>query len=418
MPMLFSLRTRNPVMSLIPYLSRSYQPEPLDPDDAGPISIKLTKPNDPILVCEKDDNGLFIYQRLTTVTVTTGFPFEIEHPDYEPVERTVIQIKTQDKKVQDLEAIATWFPFSFDRECTSSFKGHNNRTQAASLKVREQVCNGTIDVDFYLRTNQYRDLCEKNSKILTAYFPVLKRTDKFVWSGQRRKTKSMGELLAFGLCKDFYSAVEEIYDHDPKILDLRAEINPSILQRFWKNHPVCRQLDPLSEKLIEDDRIERILKGAIRKALAGPIQNQESFVGTPVASWARCIFLSALYNLSRTKEFKSDLKSTKRVAEEPRSLDFEVLVGTAILLVQDWDGDDETLLRKAVALLSKKDPIERRTGLALILALHEEVEIDDEVREIVRKIQDHDVDPTVREDTAKVLKQLERSSRRGGAKSE
>ena len=394
-------------MPTIPYDARKYSPPPICPDDSGPIAVPRTFPDDPAFVCVKDaSSNRYIYERLTKITVTTAFPLEITHPQYEPIRRIVIQIKTQDKNLADLEVIVSCFPYSFDREAISRLKGHNNRSHDESLDIRKRLCQGEIPVEQYLRTKTYRDLNEPNSKILTAYFPELHPSAVDVWSGQRRKTTKLSELLAFGFCENVEFAVNDIYENDLKIMDLKAEVNPSILQRFWKNHPCCRQLDLLSESLIDPANVEKVLKSAIRKALSGPITNQKRLVGEPVATWARCIFLGAMYNLSRRKKFQVNTPQAENFKEDVAPQDFMDLVASSIFLSEDWEGDWDDLALNGIKKLPHNDPHERRVGLALLCAICERIEFGDSVQKTIRELSQHDPDALVREAAIYVLSQL------------
>ena len=398
-------------MPLIPYNGRVYVPPPVNCDDSGPISVQASFPEDQAMVCLKNDSGQYIYQRTAKISVTTVFPLDIIHPKYPPLQQNVIQIKTEDKDVKDLQAIVTWYPYCFNREATSYLKGHNNRSHVESLEIRERLCKREIPLEAYLSTNKYRDLQEPNSKILTAYFPTLRPSEDDVWSGQRRKTKKMTELLAFGFCENVERAVEEIYESDPKIRDIKAEVNPSLLRRFWKNHPCCRHLDLLSDKLIDPDTIERILKSAIKKALSGPMTNQSGIVGEPVATWARCVFLSTLYNLNRTKTYQSSNPQPDDHEVEPVPQEFMDLVASCMLLCEDWDRDWFELSEAGKKRLTNEDPHERRIAIALAYAIRDHFRIDETTFEKLLKMSVDDPDANVRDAALFVLKQLKAEKR-------
>ena len=399
-------------MRPISYMSRLYVPPPIDPDDAGPIATKVSH-RDIALVASKTAAGQYIYSQSVDIQVATARPIEIPAASSQTKSSTrfTIEVKTKDKSVRGKEVVMSWFPYSFDWESYSSFKGHHNRSKEQADETLNRIADGEIALEDYFRDNKLRDVFQGNSNVLTAYFSDAKRSDEQIWSRRRQQSD---ELLAFGICNDVEKVVDEIY-REEAMLRLFSNVDDTILKRYWKDysHFVNRPKPTLIRgDLLSNEIVERILKSSIRKAVAGPIRNQLSFIGKPVSSWATSVFLRALYNLNRTKETpkevttstvtKSDSRS-KAVASHQRP-DFMVEVADyAQQLSENSDLDPETLKEHAIQKLTAADPGTKTAALALLMALSFQIEFDKSLREQISDMAEHDDDPFVRENAAKVL---------------
>lgn len=370
-------------MGTIRYESRAYRPRSRDPDAAGPIAAPVTV-RDFAFQLAQDDQGRFIYDRLVAIRVTTARPVELKSLDDQakPIHRWTIEVKTRDKSVASSQLVMAWFPYSFEWEDSTSFKGHRNRSKAEIAPLLDAVARGEIPWDEFLRNSKYRDIHETDSGVLTAYFPDPRRADESSWRRRRsqllKPLRSHGqaatELLAFGICSDLNSTVEAVL-RDESTLKLLSQVDDWIFYRLWKDHPFCppRRFRPA---LLANDTLEKILRSAIRKAIAGPVRNQESFLGWPVASWARAVFLGTLYNLNRRAELpdvsdepESRGEQASYPLEAPPEFDF---LGAVADLVQDLDAeslDAETLLDGAVVQLTSPAAQQRFNALVLITAV-------------------------------------------------
>ena len=399
-------------MRPISYLSRLYVPPPIDPDDAGPIATPVSH-RDIALVASKNIAGQYVYARPVDIQVATARPIAIPATPSPTKSSTrfTIEVKTKDKSVKGMEVVMSWFPYSFDWESYSSFKGHHNRSKEQADETLNRIADGEITLEDYFRDKKLRDVFQGNSNILTAYFSDAKRSDEQIWSQRRQQSD---ELLAFGICDDVEKVVEEIY-REEAMLRLFSNVDETILKRYWKDysHFTNRPKPTLIRgALLGNEIVERILKSSIRKAIAGPIRNQQSFIGKPISSWATSVFLRALYNLNRSKETPKETTPSVVVGNDPQSKevaplhrpDFMVEVADyAQQLSEHSDLDPETLKEQAIQKLAVADPGTKTAALALLMALSFQIEFDESLRKQISHMANDDDDPCVRENAAKVL---------------
>ncbi len=389
------------------------------------------------------------------IDVTTARPIVIPDPDGSgpEIRRYVIEVKTRDKSVADQQLVMTWFPYCFDWLDWSEFKGHRNRTLGEARTVRARVYRGEIPLADYLRSRRYRDFDEADSEVFTAYLPDPKRDDNLVWTGRRSKGRAnrragqtdaweppegradrhaehhdagelpewpsdrhgappeARELLAFGLCRDRKQAEEDIL-RERSIAKLISDVDERVFYRYWKNHPFCRPRR-LNDQLLDPERYVPILRTSIRKALAGPVRNQASFVGWPVATWATSVFLGALYNLNRRKEMPGaivDEASDRGIPREQtrkEAPDFERQLAGLVIALSEREAslDTDGLLRVARDEIRSASTNDRVGALALIVALGDFARVASCDVELMQRLAQEDPDPDVR-DAARLAAKL------------
>ena len=405
-------------MSPIPYKSRMYVPPPIDPDDAGPISISASQSDLALVVAQDATKNYvpvqYIYERAVEIKVTTAKPSEIPAAKGQTKSSTrfTIEVKTKDKSVSNMEIVMSWFPYSFDWESDSAFKGHHNRSKAEGDKTLCRIADDEITFEEYCRDKPFRDVLQGNSCYLTANFPDAKRSDERIWSQYRQHAGD--ELMAFGICKNVDEIVDEIF-REEAMLRLFSHVDETILLRYWKDYSHFTDRPKptrIRGDLLDNEIIERLLRSAIRKAVVGPINNQKSFIGKPVSLWATSVFLRELYNLNRRNNTPTPVTSAAAARRDSQSQEVtplqrpDFMLEVAIYtqeLSENSELDLKTLKARGIQDLTATDPGARTPALALLMALPAKYKRDESLCQQVRHLADHDDDSFVRENAAKAL---------------
>ena len=403
-------------MPPIPYQGRHYVPPPVDPDDAGPIATRLD-PDDFAIVSAKDETGRYIYERLVPIVVETGYPLDVPQTNGDRLSCTAVTASDTKGRtsVRSKQVLASWFPYSNDWEARGVFLGYSKKSDAEKQK----------------RLQKFADKFEHGNKIWANYFQNKKSIDPFngykdrtvayildpqrsvdrsskkVFSqrnqratGKGRSDKA-GKWLAIGICDDIDDAVTSILNEKSMQRLLQNQDALYLVER-WKEHEVLHPFR-LRDELLEFSYRETILKCAIRKAIAGPIDHQKSFVGKPVASWATSVFLETLYNLNRSDPDQSADESIVRKVPD-QSLDFMMMVGCEIRTRgTEKHCDVEKITKSAVVLLGHPDFNYRLAGLARLSSLKDALDLDDSLKRKLLKMVKEDLELVVREAAKTVL---------------
>ena len=411
-------------MSPIPYKSRLYVPPPIDPEDAGPIATRLD-PDDFAIFSSKNESGRYIYKRLVPIVVETGHPLDIPLKKRE-MRPKCTTVTTKDEDFRGKQVLASWFPYSNDWEAHSVFMGYSKKgrpeKQARLKEIAVQVEAGKTTWAEFFQDPLSIDPFNGSSKSTVAYILNPQRSvdssSKQVFSQQNRRGtgkggSKRGKWLAIGICDNIDETVNTILN-EPSMQYLLENQDPLFLLRRWNHHEVLHPFR-LRDELLDLNYRETILKCAIRKAIAGPVDRQEAFVGKPVATWATSVFLEALYSLNRrypdgkpdtviVPDTAPELKSKCRTSPEP-SIDFLMMVSTMIRAIGDGKHNDyEKLKKSAVTQLKHLDSNYRLGGLARLSSLSSRIDLDDALKQQLVSMASTDVDLAVREAANSVLK--------------
>ena len=412
-----------------PDKGRLYVPPPRDPDDAGPIASSCDRTDFAIVSSMNAESGRYKYERLVPIVIEAGRPLEL--PRHKEDRPTCTSVTTHDMSVVGKQLLMSWFPYSNDWEANSVFL---NYSQKSKLEKKQRLLEflSTFEKKRDVNWSQYFEDPSSidpfnSSRSSTVSYVLNPRrssdcSSKKVFSqrNQHRTGKGgierRGKWLAIGICDNIDEAVRTILA-EPGMQALLHNEDAFSLWRLWKNHQAARPFR-LREELLDLNYRETILKCAIRKAIAGPIDKPETFVGEPVATWATSVFLETLYNLNRRYPDENlddaidhdtviEVNPPGRNTPEP-TIDFMMLVSSEIRSRGSKKHRNiEKLMNSAMELLDHSNFNYRLAGLARLKSLTDDFDLHDSLGEKLHSMASDDPEFVVREAAKSVLEDLE-----------
>lgn len=274
-------------------------------------------------VCEEitvgKHKGDMLYGREVRISVFRNCPFEFVVADSSKLVpswyATLVRVK-DDESLRGMNIVAASTPYSSDwldyGRLRLPFKQGKERLEARVDKLLSSKKGWQIAL-----RNQKTDLFMHDTNFLTAMLAKPDRVDSEVSFGSRTfapwpdeceyGSDAMSPGICFGVCDDIPSVVQKMLKYHVCATAIQEAKDGIIFKKVFKKHaefeqsPKPIQVHPDVKK--DAQLIDRVMKSAIKKAIAGPIHSnflppQRQRLST-LANW---IFVRQLYDLCRRKD--------------------------------------------------------------------------------------------------------------------
>ena len=287
-------------------------------------------------VCEEITNGEhkgdMLFGREVQISVFRSCPFEfVVAGCSKPVPSwyaTLVRVK-DDESLRGMNVIAASTPYSSDwldhGRLNLPFKQGKKRLEGRVEKLLSSEKGWQIAL-----RNQKTNLFMHDTNFLTAMLANPDRVESDVSFGSRTfapwpddceyGNEAISPGICFGICDDIESIVERMVKYHVCGTAIQDAKDGVIFQKFFKNHADFEQspkpIQVHSDVKVDEQLIERAMKSAIKKAIAGPIHSnflppKKQRLST-LANW---IFVRQLYDLCRRKDLAEAANNKKTLQE-------------------------------------------------------------------------------------------------------